>query len=249
MAAAVYSWSQTAPWCRVIISRLISSSFSHCNHREEMKGGKGRVKRKVVSFRPVVLLIFAVPLNLSLFTAGWSKLNWRLPSASNVLKLAVIFSAEWNYFFPPFFCLLALAIPFRMTQFLKCALCLSWQVTSVWRNNLQSTVTTPSTANKERGHFSHLVPGLTKWSRQVQAWNHVWRNIFYAWKKKNLVVLQRRHCEATAALCDSGLRLWGLLFAEREAGQASRIVSGHPTWCCRIIISLLPFYILFHFYL
>ena len=153
------------------------------------------------------------------------------------------------FLFPPFFfCLLALTIPFRMTEVLKCVLCLSWQVTSVWRNNLQSTVTTLSTANKEREHSSHLVPGLTKRSSQVQARHRVWKNVFYAWKE-GLVVLQRTRCEATAALCASGLRSWVFVFAERSVrlNRASRIVSGYPTWW--IIIPLLPLHWLLHIYL
>lgn len=95
------------------------------------------------------------------------------------------------FLFPPFFfCLLALTIPFRMTEVLKCVLCLSWQVTSVWRNNLQSTVTTLSTANKEREHSSHLVPGLTKRSSQVQARHRVWKNVFYAWERRSSCVAE-----------------------------------------------------------
>lgn len=39
-------------------------------------------------------------------------------------------------------------------------------------------------AEDDKWRFSHLSPGLTKQHSPVQAWNHVWREILYVWKKK-----------------------------------------------------------------
>lgn len=69
---------------------------------------------------------------------------------------------------PLLFCLLALAFPFEMTKFFGCALPLSWQVTSVKRNNLQYALTSLSTTNKERKRqmaLLSLIAGTNKTAR------------------------------------------------------------------------------------
>lgn len=89
---------------------LIPCSCSSSRLREGvMKSNEGKetLKRGGVCYpAPNGLLIFAAPLPLSLFTAGWSKLHCFLPqwltsafSASSVFILALIFSADRNDFF------------------------------------------------------------------------------------------------------------------------------------------------------
>lgn len=128
----------------------------------------------------------------SLFTAGWSKLDCFL-----LLWLTSAFTEQCfqtcSDIFSRLKCFLFyfsvnLSIPSQMTQFFESTLRLSWQLTSVKLNNLQSIVTTLSTrkqrAEDDKWHFCHLLPGPTKHYSPVQAWNHVCREILHFWEKK-----------------------------------------------------------------
>lgn len=109
-------------------------------------------------------------LCLSTSTVGWSKLDcflllWLTSAYCEQCfqtRRDIFSRLKWS------FCLLALAFPFKMTKFFECALHLSWQVTSVKRNNLQCTVTTLSTTNKGRGRQMALLSLIARTSETAQ---------------------------------------------------------------------------------
>lgn len=120
-----------------------------------------------------------------------------------------------KWFYPPaslLFCLLALAFPFEMTKFFGCALPLSWQVTSVKRNNLQYALTSLSTTNKERKRqmaLLSLIAGTNKTARPSPGIKSCLAGNPLCLRRKNQVVSRRRALQRRT----SALRFWGCVRA------------------------------------
>lgn len=115
----------------------------------------------------------------------------------------------------PLFCLLALAFPFEMTKFFGCALPLSWQVTSVKRNNLQYALTSLSTTNKERKRQMALLSLIARTNKTAQPSPGIKSclagNPLFTEKIKLCHVGERY--KDTQVLCDFGLHFWASVCA------------------------------------